>query len=158
MLAKTGIPTPEQIKAVKPPQERLEKGPVAIVECFQEIPCDPCFTSCSRGAILPFKDINDLPRIDYDRCNGCGNCVGHCPGLAIFIVDETYGENEALIKIPWEFLRLPPAGSRVAGLNREGKEVAPVTVKILRSPKRTAPTSWCWLSPKSWHSNSQYQC
>jgi Fe-S-cluster-containing hydrogenase component 2 len=137
MLTRTGVPTQRQIEAVKPPPERLRKGPVAVVECFQEIPCDPCFTSCTRGAILPFADINDLPQLDYDRCNGCGTCVGFCPGLAIFIVDETYSKQEALIKIPWEFLSLPPEGSQVQGLNREGRAVARVTVKkVQRSPKK----------------------
>jgi len=75
MLEKTGVPTPAQVEAVKPSPERLTEGPVVIVECFQEIPCDPCYTACKRGGFLPFADINDLPRMDFAKCNGCGICI-----------------------------------------------------------------------------------
>jgi Pyruvate/2-oxoacid:ferredoxin oxidoreductase delta subunit len=129
MLKITGVPTPEQIEAAKPPKERREKGPVVVVECFQKIPCDPCHMACKRGGFLPFEDINDLPRIDYDHCNGCGICIGACPGLAIFVVDETYSDREALVTIPWEFIPIPGKGSVVQGLNRKGEQVAPVIVK-----------------------------
>lgn len=133
MLETTGVPTPEQIEAAKPPGERRVNGPVVMVECFQKIPCDPCHTACKRGGFLPFEDINDLPRLDYDNCNGCGICISYCPGLAIFVVDETYSDQEALIMIPWEFLPIPKEGSIVRGLNRRGEEVAPVTVKKVSS-------------------------
>lgn len=133
MLSKTGVPVKEQIESIKPDRDRLARGPVVIVECFQEIPCDPCYTSCKSGCFLPFDDINDLPRMDLDRCNGCGVCISSCPGLAIFMIDETYSEREALVSIPWEFTPLPPEGSEVAGLDREGNMVTPVTVKKVRS-------------------------
>ena len=129
MLERTGVPTAEQIEAAKPPREYREKGPVVVVECFQEIPCDPCYTACKRGAYLPFEDINDLPRLDYSNCNGCGICIGACPGLAVFVVDETFSEKEALVMIPWEFLPTPVEGSTVQGLNRRGEQVGPVKVK-----------------------------
>ncbi len=141
MLEKTGIPSKEQIEAVKPSKERLAEGPVVIVECFQEIPCDPCYTACKQGGFLPFKDINDLPRMDFEKCNGCGICVGACPGLAVFIVDETYSEDEALLTIPWEFLPVPTEGSTVQGLNREGEAVARVKVKKVRSAGKNNNTS-----------------
>ncbi|MFO7951587.1 MAG: 4Fe-4S binding protein [Bacillota bacterium] len=133
MLSKTGVPTKEQIEAIKPSKERLAKGAVAIVECFQEIPCDPCYTSCKSGCILPFANINDLPQMNFENCTGCGVCIGACPGLAIFVVDETYSDTEALLMIPWEFAPVPEEGSVVTGLSREGKEVGPVTVKKVRS-------------------------
>ena len=129
MLAVTGVPTPEQIEAAKAPRERRVKGPVVVVECFQQIPCDPCYSACKKGAILPFADINDLPRVDFDSCNGCGICISACPGLAIFVIDETFSDREALVMLPWEFLPIPGEGSKVQGLNRKGEPVAPVTVK-----------------------------
>ena len=131
-LDRTGIPTPEELAAVKPPKERLAKGPVAIVECFQKIPCDPCYSACKRGGFLTFEDINDLPRMNYDNCNGCGICIGACPGLAIFVIDETYSDQEALVTIPWEFLPVPEEGSTVQGLNRSGDAVASVKVVKVR--------------------------
>ena len=121
MIEKTGVPTPEDLARVFPPKERLQKGPVAVVECFQRIPCNPCYTACKRGAIQEFKDINDLPKIDFEICNGCGLCISKCPGLAVFIVDETYSEKEALIKLPFEFLPLPEKGEEVDALNRKGE-------------------------------------
>ncbi len=133
MLEKAGVPSGQQVAAVKPSKERLARGPVAIVECFQKIPCDPCYTACKRGGFLPFEDINDLPRMDFEKCNGCGICIGACPGLAIFIVDETYSEDEALVMIPWEFLPVPAEGSTVQGLNREGEAISEVKVKKVRS-------------------------
>ncbi len=136
MLNKTGVPTPEQVEAVKPSPERLAEGPVVIVECFQEIPCDPCYTACKRGGFLPFEDINDLPQMDFEKCNGCGICIGACPGLAVFVVDETYAEDQALLMIPWEFLPVPAEGSTVKGLNREGEALADVEVKKVRSAGR----------------------
>ena len=149
MLEKTGIPTPEQIEAIKPSKERLAEGPVAIVECFQEIPCDPCNTACNRGGILPFADINDLPQTDEEKCNGCGICVGFCPGLAIFILDDTCSDTESLITIPWEFSRLPAEGSQVWGLNREGQKVAMVTVKKVRkSAKKNGAHLLTLMVPK----------
>jgi len=57
MLEKTGIPTQADIDSVFPCEKRLSLGSVAVIECYQSIPCDPCATACPRGAILPFVDI-----------------------------------------------------------------------------------------------------
>lgn len=135
MLEKTGIATPENLADVAPSAERMAKGPVAVIECFQKIPCNPCQTACKRGAIKEFEDINNRPDIDHEKCNGCGMCASNCPGLAIFIVDETYSDKEALIKIPYEFLPLPAEGSFVTGLDREGKPVCRAKVEKVLNTK-----------------------
>lgn len=122
MLINTGIPAKEDVAAVTPPEDRFSQGPVAIVECFQEIPCNPCVEACRRGAIIPLKDINDLPKVDFGKCNGCGLCIVQCPGLAIFVVDKTYSDTHAVVRLPYEFLPLPERGQFAAGLDREGKE------------------------------------
>ena len=84
MIKRTGVPTKEQIKGKFPSLEQLTK-PKAIIECYQEIPCNPCSTSCPVGAITIGEDINQIPIIDFDRCTGCGMCVYSCPGLAIMV-------------------------------------------------------------------------
>lgn len=134
MLEKTGVPTAEQIEKAFPSEERLAKGPVAIIECYQNIPCNPCFTACNRSAIEKFEDINDLPKMNHNNCNGCGLCIANCPGLAIMVVDATYCKEEVLIKIPYEFIPLPDEGQIVKGLDREGNYVCDVKiVKVLNS-------------------------
>lgn len=123
MLIKDGIATQEDLNQIMPDEARLQKGPVAIIECFQEIPCNPCSKACPRGAIAAMDDINERPHIISEKCNGCAICVSRCPGLAIFVVDATYSENEALIKMPWEFLPIPQKGSIVKTLDRAGEPV-----------------------------------
>ena len=134
MLEKTGVPTPQEIEEAFPSQERLAKGPVAIIECYQNIPRNPCYTACHKEAIKEFEDINDLPQINHDDCNGCGLCIANCPGLAIMVVDSSYSKDEVLIKIPYEFIPLPEEGMIVKGLDRKGKYVCDVkVVKVLKS-------------------------
>ena len=70
---------------VSPCEERVTRGGCAILECFQKIPCDPCVDACPHGAITIEGNINDMPVLDFDKCNGCGLCVSKCPGLAIFV-------------------------------------------------------------------------
>jgi Fe-S-cluster-containing hydrogenase component 2 len=135
MLKSTGIATNKDLETVIPAKERLLKGPVAVIECFEKIPCNPCYTSCKRGAIKEFADINDRPELDVDKCNGCGVCISNCPGLAIFVVDEAYSETEALIKLPYEFFPLPDEGAFVTGLDRAGKPVCRAKVIKIQNGK-----------------------
>ncbi len=137
-VALNGVPKEEEIEKVMPPEDILAKKPVVMVECFQNIPCDPCAASCPFGAILPFEDINDLPAVDYEKCTGCGICVTSCPGLAIFVLDMNYSDEGALIKLPYEMLPLPQKGEMVSGLDREGKKVAEVKVdKVTKTKNKT---------------------
>jgi len=99
-----------------PSKKQLEKG-VAILECVQEIPCNPCVDSCPVHAIS-MKDINAPPINDYEKCIGCTRCVGICPGLAIFVVKIK--EGKALVTLPYEFLPVPKVGDKVKALDREG--------------------------------------
>ena len=139
MLEKTGIPTQAQINSVFPSEERLQNGPVAIIECFQPIPCNPCATSCPQGAILPFKNIYDLPITDNDKCNGCGICIIKCPGLAIMIVDINWSEGKALMKLPYEFTPLPSKGQIVQTLDRAGNPIGEAEVINVIQPKSKTP-------------------
>jgi len=116
-----------------PSKKQLEKG-VAIIECIQNIPCNPCVDSCPTGAIS-MKDINDLPVMDYDKCIACCKCVGICPGLAIFVVKCK--DDKALITLPYEFLPEPVVGEKVQALDRAGKIVGVGIVKKVVNKDKT---------------------
>ena len=121
---KTGVLSKKDLKL--PNRKQLKKG-VAIIECIQEIPCNPCVTSCPVDSIK-MKDINALPEIDYDKCIGCAKCVGICPGLAIFVV-KILDNKKALVTLPYEFLPVPEKGDIVDGLNRMGQKIDDVKIK-----------------------------
>ncbi len=135
-LRRTGVFSTEEVNRVMPPPEVLKKGPVAVVECIQEIPCDPCHASCPFGAIKEFKDINDLPEIDWEKCTGCTLCVAKCPGLAIFVVDASRDDNDALLKLPYEFYPVPEKGEEVELLNRVGEVVGKGKVRSVIEPHK----------------------
>jgi len=120
---KTGVLSKEDLTL--PSKKQLEKG-VAIIECIQEIPCNPCVDSCPVKAIS-MKDINAIPIMNFDKCIGCGKCIGVCPGLAIFVVKIKDGK--ALISLPYEFLPSPDVGSKVKALDRGGKIIGDAVVK-----------------------------
>ncbi|MEC9489032.1 MAG: 4Fe-4S binding protein [Halanaerobium sp.] len=146
MLERTGVPTKEDLATVSPPPERLEEGPVSIIECFQKIPCDPCYHSCPRGAIMPFSDLNDLPKMDFAKCNGCGLCISNCPGLAIFVIEKNYTPGRGLVKMPYEFLPLPKKGEEVILLDREGQELGTGLVERIQNKEKQDKTSVIWVS------------
>ena len=149
MLIQTGIPDKEAIEAVTPDETRFLKGAVAIAECFQKIPCNPCTKACVKKAIHIEPDINETPKIDFDVCNGCGACMLKCPGLAIFIVDKTYSPTEALVKLPFEFLPLPKKGELACGLNRSGEALGwfPV-VQLIQCGAKNKTNIVCLAVPK----------
>jgi Fe-S-cluster-containing hydrogenase component 2 len=111
---KTGILSIKDFQV--PSKKQLEKG-VAILECVQEIPCNPCVDSCPVHAIS-MKDINAPPMNDFEKCIGCTKCVGICPGLAIFVVKVK--ENTAWVTLPYEFIPVPQVGAIVKALDRTG--------------------------------------
>jgi len=143
-LLSTGIASREDIQKTTPPQRRREKGPFVVVECFQRIPCDPCYHACRFGAIKKMKDINDIPEVDWEKCTGCGVCVAACPGLAIFVVDETFSHDECLIAIPYEFTPLPKKGQRLLLLDRSGEPQGfGLTERVLPGKKpQGTPVVW----------------
>lgn len=132
-ILSTGIPAESDLENVYPSKERLFSGPIAIVECFQEIPCDPCVKACKLGAIKIDGDINALPTLDNDLCNGCTLCISMCPGLAIFCIDYTYSDDFALVSIPHELNPVPEVENMICGLDRDGNELGIFKVVRVRS-------------------------
>ena len=58
MMEKTGViyqgfPSKDELAKIPgvPSENRIKKGPVACIECVQEIPCNPCEEACPYGAI-----------------------------------------------------------------------------------------------------------
>lgn len=135
MLEKTGIATQEMVMNVFPSIERINKGPVAVIECFQNIPCNPCQTACRFNAINIGDDINNLPKLSPANCTGCAICLSKCPGLSIMIVDGSKSQETVLIKLPYEFSPLPAEGSIVQGLNRAGEYITDAKVVGVLNPK-----------------------
>jgi Fe-S-cluster-containing hydrogenase component 2 len=129
-----GVLSADQLDGVSPRTERFARGPVVVVECVENIPCDPCVGACPKGAITIEGDINDVPRVDYDLCDGCGVCISACPGLAIFAVDVSGEGDLGTVSLPYEFLPLPAVGDRVVTLDREGAAVGEArVVRVLTS-------------------------
>ena len=135
-LYNSGVLTELCKGAVLPPKELWEnkKGGLVIIECPQRIPCNPCHTSCPTGAVVAFKDINDQPEIDYEKCTGCGMCVAKCPGLACFVIDLTFSEDKALLKLPYELTPMPEKKDKVKCLNRVGEVVTEGIVENITEP------------------------
>ncbi|MFP4287175.1 MAG: NADH-quinone oxidoreductase subunit I [Candidatus Izemoplasmataceae bacterium] len=126
MIEKTGIPPLEMVKKEFPELSVLVKAK-AIIECYKEIPCNPCSTVCPVDAIFIPEDINVRPLIDFDACTGCGKCVYHCPGLAITL--RQLKDGKALLTIPYEFTPLPTLGTVVNVMNREGNVITKGLIK-----------------------------
>jgi len=128
----SGVLTEEELLSLPgvPSKKRAAEGPVAVVECAEKFPCNPCETACVHGAIKIGKPIINLPELDVEACLGCGECIPQCPGLAIFVMDFTYSDSEASISFPYEFLNLPNVGDEVKAVNRAGEVVT--TGKVIK--------------------------
>ena len=126
-----------------PTEERFGKGPVPVIECVEEIPCNPCQTVCNRNLIQVGTPITNLPRLvdPEGECSGCARCIAICPGLAVFIVDKTFSETEAAISLPHELLPLPEKGEKVLGVDRSGRAVCEGYVNKVIAGKKMNRTS-----------------
>ena len=107
-----------------------------VMECTQNIPCNPCQDACKKGCISIGSNITSLPIVvDGSECINCGMCVASCSGQAIFLVDEDCGDGTATITLPYEFLPLPEAGTKGKGLGRDGKAICDAEVVAVKSNK-----------------------
>jgi Fe-S-cluster-containing hydrogenase component 2 len=93
-----------------------------FIDCPQEIPCDPCESSCPTGAIV-VEGLICRPGVNPELCIACGNCVQACPGQACFLIDEDYSDTEATIEFPFEFLPLPVKGEIRQARDNEGNTI-----------------------------------
>lgn len=129
-LLTKGYMTSEELTAF-PDCGLNQAGVHPVIECTQNIPCNPCQDVCPHHCIAVGEDITLLPKVCKDsKCVGCGLCVANCPGQAIFLVDESGAEDK--VTIPYEFLPLPEVGEHGLGCNRAGETVCEVTVESVK--------------------------
>ncbi|MCR5784584.1 MAG: 4Fe-4S binding protein [Eubacterium sp.] len=135
-LINTGYLEYEELKSIQtlPSDKRYEEGPVAVIECVQEIPCNPCEASCKFGAIKIGEPITNLPILDDEKCVGCGFCVSKCPGLAIVIVNKAYSATSATVAFPFEYYPLPTEGEVRKALNRKGEYICDGKIVKVNNP------------------------
>jgi len=112
------------------------KGLRPVIECTQNIPCNPCQDACRKGCISIGDRLTSLPVVQKDAlCTGCGMCIAACSGQAIFLVNEEFEENYATVTLPYEFLPLPESGAKGEALDRSGKRVCEAEVIDVKSLK-----------------------
>ncbi len=113
-----------------------KRGLHPVIECTQNIPCNPCQDACVKHCIKIGDKITSLPVLDEEReCTGCGMCVSACSGQAIFLVDETYEPGYALVTIPYEFLPMPQKGDLGEAYDRSGTPVGEAEIVSVKSSK-----------------------
>ena len=62
-----------------------------LIDCEEEIPCNPCEDICPKKVINIGKPITNIPIVsNVSKCIGCGLCVANCPGQAIFLINFKY--------------------------------------------------------------------
>lgn len=112
------------------------KGIHPVIECTQNIPCNPCQDACKMGCIMIGKNITSLPAVDSNhKCIGCGMCVASCSGQAIFLVEEDVEPGYGEVTMPYEFLPLPEVGDKGMAYGRDGREVCAAEVTKVRTSK-----------------------
>ncbi len=89
---------PGKIFEMKYPE--IKEGVYPILNCVQEIPCNPCSTICPKNSILIEGSILNPP-VYTGGCIGCEMCVAVCPGTAITLVD--FRKETPIVTIPFEF-------------------------------------------------------
>ena len=140
-LLQHGFVSEEELKWF-PAASYEKEGIHPVIECTQNIPCNPCQEACKFGCILVGANITKIPAIDTaKKCSGCGMCVATCSGQAIFLVNKNFAQDFASIAFPYEFLPMLKKGDKGKALDRSGKAVCDaeiVEVKLAPAMDKTA--------------------
>ncbi len=111
------------------PGVKRVKGIHPVIECTQNIPCNPCQDACKFGCIEVGDRITRLPQVnEASQCTGCGMCVASCSGQAIFLVNEDVGGGFGSVTMPYELLPYPQTGDKGVALGRDGSVVCDAEV------------------------------
>lgn len=129
-----------------------------VMECTQNIPCNPCQDACKKGCISIGSNITSLPIVvGGSECINCGMCVASCSGQAIFLVDEDCGDGMATVTLPYEFLPLPEVGTKGQGLGRDGKPICEAEVVSVKSLKAFDKTNLLTIKvPKAYAMKARF--
>lgn len=118
-------------KPFEPEVERMKAKPFVIIDCLYGFACNPCEFACPHDAIRK-TSTSTVPRINFDKCIGCMQCVYQCPGLAIF--GYNVGKDWLFLPIEYEV----EEQSEVYLVDNYGKVLGEgVIEKILRKPNKT---------------------
>ncbi|MGW8188027.1 MAG: 4Fe-4S dicluster domain-containing protein [Desulfobacterales bacterium] len=151
--SKTGFLSEEELRGGPgiPSEARRQKGAVAVLECLEDIPCNPCESICKFDAITVGEDITTPPLLTEDNCVGCRSCVPICPGQAIFLVDESLPDDKAAIEMPYEYRPLPQKGDIVIALDRAGQQIGDATVTAVKKTEKMDRTATVIIEvPRNW--------
>ena len=151
--SKTGFLSEEELRGGPgiPSEARRQKGAVAVLECLEDIPCNPCESICKFDAITVGEDITTPPLLTEDNCVGCRSCVPICPGQAIFLVDESLPDDRAAIEMPYEYRPLPQKGDMVMALDRAGQQIGDATVTAVKKTEKMDRTATVIIEvPRNW--------
>lgn len=131
-LLKTGYLKQEELNQY--PGVVKKSGVHPVIECTQNIPCNPCQDACKFGCIAIGSQITSLPTVVAEAdCKNCGMCVASCSGQAIFLIDDDLGDGTASVTMPYELLPYPKEGTVGKGLNRAGEPVCDATVLSVKT-------------------------
>lgn len=129
-----------------------------VIECSQNIPCDPCQDACAFGCIKVGEHITDLPTVvEGSVCKNCGACVAACPGQAIFLVTEDAGDGYGSVSLPYEFLPVPEVGTKGTALGRNGQPLCAAEVIDVKNIKAFDKTPVLTMKvPKEFAVNARF--
>lgn len=156
--SKSGVISLERLKKVPgyPGENDFSKGPIAVIECDEDIPCNPCEDICKYSAIKVGTPITNLPVLDTDKCIGCLKCITVCPGLCIFGVHKDYTDKTSLIYIPYELAPLPEKGIEVDVLDRKGEKICSGFIRKVIKPGNNKTAIIGMEIPKKFYNTARH--
>lgn len=155
----TGVLTEKRLAGLPgfPSKNHLGQDPIAVLECDQEIPCNPCEDICPNGAISVGSPITNLPSIDPSRCTGCLKCIRVCPGLCVFLVCRDHTVDTSLVYIPYELLPLPREGENIDVFDRYGIKVCKGRIKkVIKKDKKYRTAIIAMEVPKKYYMSARH--
>jgi Fe-S-cluster-containing hydrogenase component 2/bacterioferritin-associated ferredoxin len=109
-------------EAIYTPSTFISNKPVASLECAQKLPCFECVENCPEGAIEKNSIVN-YPKLNVEKCTGCGACVAACPAQAAVMVQELSKEQKAIYFLPERYKKCDSKNSNFYLLNRKGEKL-----------------------------------